>query len=52
MGNEKLKQMKKDKDISEDEFFKKSEEVQHITDDYIAQCDSIFAEKEKEIIEF
>ena len=50
--NEKLKKMKKDKDISEDDYFKKHEEVQKITDDYVTQCDKIFTNKEKEIIEF
>jgi len=50
--NEKLKQMKKDKDVSEDDYFKHHEEVQKITNDYVTQCDKIFADKEKEIIEF
>jgi len=50
--NEKLKQMKKDKDVSEDDYFKHHEEVQKITNDYVTQCDKIFTDKEKEIIEF
>ncbi len=50
--NEKLKQMKKDKDISEDDYFKHHEEIQKITNDYVTQCDKIFTDKEKEIIEF
>jgi len=50
--NEKLKKMKKDKDISEDDYFKQHEEVQKITDDYVTQCDKVFTNKEKEIIEF
>lgn len=50
--NEKLKTMKKEKDISEDDYFKHHEVVQKMTDDYIAQCDKIFAHKEKEIIDF
>ena len=50
--NEKLKKMKKDKDISEDDYFKQHEEVQKITDDYVSQCDKVFTNKEKEIIEF
>ncbi len=50
--NEKLKQMKKDKDISEDDYFKHHEEVQKNTNDYVTQCDKIFTDKEKEIIEF
>ena len=50
--NEKLKQMKKDKDISEDDYFKQHEEVQKITDGYVTQCDKVCTNKEKEIIEF
>ena len=50
--NEKLKQMKKDKDLSEDDYFKHHEEVQKVTNDYVTQCDKIFTDKEKEIIEF
>jgi ribosome recycling factor len=50
--NEKLKKMKKDKELSEDDYFKQHDEVQKITDDYIAECDKILTSKEKEIIEF
>jgi len=50
--NETLKQIKKDKEIAEDDYFKKHDEIQKITDDYVAQCDTIFTEKEKEILEF
>ena len=50
--NEELKKMKKEKEISEDDYFKKHDEVQKLTDTYITQCDIILAEKEKEILEF
>jgi ribosome recycling factor len=50
--NEDLKQKKKDKGISEDEFFKGQKEVQDITDDYIKKCDELTQVKEKEILEF
>lgn len=50
--NENLKNMKKDKEISEDEYFKKHDEVQKTTDEYVAKCDTILTEKEKDIIEF
>jgi len=50
--NENLKNKKKDKEISEDEYFKKNDEVQKMTDEYVAKCDKIFTEKEKDIIEF
>jgi ribosome recycling factor len=50
--NEELKQLKKDKEISEDEFFKGQKEVQDLTDGYIKKCDELTQVKEKEILEF
>lgn len=50
--NEELKRMKKDKEISEDDFFKGQNEVQDITDEYIKKCDELTLAKEKEILEF
>jgi len=50
--NDDLKQKKKDKEVSEDEFFKGQKEVQDITDDYIKKCDELTQAKEKEILEF
>ena len=50
--NEKLKKMKSDKDLSEDEYFKRHDEIQKITDEYINQSDTISSDKEKEILEF
>jgi ribosome recycling factor len=50
--NEDLKLKKKDKEVSEDEFFKGQKEVQDITDDYIKKCDELTQAKEKEILEF
>ena len=35
--NEKLKKMKQDKDISEDDYFKQHEVVQRITDEYVCK---------------
>ena len=51
-ANEMLKEMKKDKEISEDEMHKALNEVQKITDEFIKKIDEITAEKEKEIVEF
>lgn len=51
-ANEMFKQMKNDKDISEDDFFKAQDEVQKITDEFIEQIDNVTKEKEKEILEF
>lgn len=51
-ANEQLKELKKDKQISEDEVFKAQDEVQKVTDDYIKKLDALAAEKEKEIMSF
>jgi ribosome recycling factor len=51
-ANEQLKELKKDKLISEDETFKAQEEVQKATDEYIKKLDTLAAEKEKEIMSF
>jgi ribosome recycling factor len=51
-ANDMLKEMKNDKDISEDEMHKGLNEVQKVTDEFIKKIDEITAEKEKEIIEF
>ncbi|HAA02185.1 MAG TPA: ribosome recycling factor [Syntrophobacteraceae bacterium] len=50
-SNEMLKDLKKDKAISEDEQFRGQDEVQKITDEFIKQADSVYAGKEKEIME-
>ncbi len=51
-ANEALKRLKKNKEISEDEFYKSQDQVQKITNDYIEKVDVIYKEKEKEILEF
>jgi len=51
-ANELLKELKNDKEISEDEMYKSQDSVQRITDEFIKKIDEITAEKEKEIIEF
>ncbi|MBF0496466.1 MAG: ribosome recycling factor [Deltaproteobacteria bacterium] len=51
-ANEMLKELKKDKGISEDELFKHQEKVQKLTDGYISQADKVCVDKEKEIMEF
>jgi len=51
-ANDIFKEMKNEKEMSEDEMFKAQDEVQKITDDFIAKIDSVTAEKEKEILEF
>jgi len=49
--NEKLKKMEKEKALSKDEAFKLQEEVQKTTDKYISAVESVYGEKEKEILE-
>jgi ribosome recycling factor len=51
-GNEMLKTLKKDGDISEDEAFKAQEEIQKFTDTFIGRIDDTVKAKEKEILEF
>ncbi len=50
-ANEKLKALKKDNKISEDDLFGSQTDVQKITDDYIKKTDQVLAAKEKEIME-
>ncbi|MEK6726335.1 MAG: ribosome recycling factor [Deltaproteobacteria bacterium] len=50
-GNDFIKELEKEKEISEDDFKKGQEEVQKITDSYIAKVDDILTHKEKEIME-
>lgn len=51
-ANEWLKELKNDKEISEDDLFRAQDEVQKVTDEFIKKIDELTAEKEKEIIEF
>ena len=50
-ANDSLKKLEKDKAISEDEQKKASEDVQKLTDKYVAEADKKCAAKEKEIME-
>ena len=50
-SNEMLKDLQKEGDISEDDFFKGQKQVQDLTDLFIKKLDLIFAAKEKEILE-
>ncbi len=51
-ANDMFKDLKNEKELSEDEMYRAQDEVQKITDDFIENIDKINAEKEKEIIEF
>lgn len=50
-ANEKLKKMEKNGEITEDEQKKGLDEVQKLTDKYIAEIDQLMANKEQEIME-
>ncbi len=50
-GNDALKKLEKDKDITEDDLKRGEKEVQDVTDDYVARVDKIIAEKEKDLME-
>jgi len=50
-ANDMLKDLKNEKDITEDELYRSQEEVQKVTDEFISKVDEICAAKEKEILE-
>ncbi|WP_010258289.1 ribosome recycling factor [Treponema primitia] len=50
-GNEEIKKLLKDGDITEDEESKHTEELQKVTDSYITKINQVLEEKEKEIME-
>jgi ribosome recycling factor len=47
-----LKELLKDKDISEDDERRAEEAIQELTDKYVAEIDAVLADKEKELLEF
>ena len=49
-GNDKIKKLEKDKEISEDESKKAQEQIQKITDEHIAKIDEAFKAKEADIL--
>lgn len=50
-SNEMAKDLKKEKEISEDEQFRAQDEIQKITDEFIANVDTVYNNKEKEVLE-
>ncbi len=50
-ANDMIKELKKEKEISEDDQFRAQEETQRITDDMIKRIDAVYSSKEKEILE-
>jgi len=51
-ANDMFKELKAEKEISEDELYKSQDDVQKITDEFIQKVDETTAKKEQEIIEF
>jgi len=49
-GNDKLKKMEKNKEISQDDLKQYTTKIQEITDAHIAQVDQLMAQKEKELM--
>lgn len=50
-ANNDLKELLKEKEITEDEERKGTDEIQKLTDTYIAKIDELLAEKEKDLME-
>jgi ribosome recycling factor len=51
-ANEMLKELEKEKDISEDELKRGLTKVQELTDEFVKKVDELVGQKEKEILEF
>ena len=49
-GNDKIKKLEKDKEISEDESKKAQEQIQKFTDEFVAKVDETFKTKEADIL--
>ena len=50
-GNDRIKKLEKDKEISEDDSKKYVDQIQTITDEFIKKVDEVTAAKEKEVME-
>ena len=50
-GNDALKKLEKEKEITEDDLKRSEKDMQDLTDKYVQKCDDIVAEKEKELME-
>ncbi|QAA33219.1 ribosome recycling factor [Clostridium manihotivorum] len=49
-SNDKIKALKKDGDVSEDQIKKAEDDIQKVTDSYVKEIDKMVADKEKEIM--
>lgn len=50
-GNDTLKKLEKDKEITEDDLKRGEKEIQDLTDDYVSRVDKVVADKEKDLME-
>ncbi len=50
-ANDDMKELEKEKEISEDEFHRSQDEVQKLTDNYVKKVDGVLQSKEEEIME-
>jgi ribosome recycling factor len=50
-GNDKIKKLEKDKEISEDQMHDGQDQVQKLTDTYIEKINTILKKKEEEVME-
>jgi len=50
-ANDMLKELKKESEISEDEFYRRQDEVQKITDERVEKIDEVTAAKERDVME-
>ena len=50
-SNDFLKELKKEKEISEDDYFRLQDKVQEVTDEYVKKVDELVKIKENEIME-
>jgi len=51
-ANDMFKELKSEKEISEDALYRSQDDVQKITDEFIKKVDETTSQKEQEIIEF
>ena len=51
MGKDLIKNLEKNKEISQDELHRYQEQIQKTTDKHIGEIDNITVQKEKEIME-
>lgn len=51
-ANDVLKKMKKSKEIPEDDFYQRQEEIQKLTDEFVGKIERLLSKKEEEITKF